>query len=84
MRSVAGGTALLAIYSFGLGLPFLLSAVFMRGLAQRYAALRRFGHVAQIVAGSVMILMGVAMITGQITVFSYWLLETFPVLGRIG
>jgi len=82
--SVAAGVALLAIYSLGLGVPFLLSAAFMRGLAQRYGSLRRFGRVAHIVAGIVMVLMGVAMITGQLTAFSYWLLETFPVLGRIG
>lgn len=31
-----------------------------------------------------MILMGVAMITGQLTALSYWLLEAFPALGKIG
>lgn len=82
--SVTAGVVLLAIYSAGLGVPFLLSAVFMRGLTQRYGALRRFGHIAHVAAGIVMIVMGVAMVTGQLTVFSYWLLETFPILGRIG
>jgi cytochrome c-type biogenesis protein len=82
--SVSAGVVLLAIYSLGLGVPFLLSAVFMRGLTQRYGSLRRIGHVAHIAAGVVIVLMGVAMITGQLTVFSYWLLETFPILGRIG
>ena len=38
----------------------------------------------QIAAGSVMILMGVAMVTGRLTEFSYWLLDAFPVLGTIG
>jgi len=28
--------------------------------------------------------MGIAMMTGKLTAFSYWLLERFPVLGRIG
>jgi cytochrome c-type biogenesis protein len=31
-----------------------------------------------------MILVGVAMITGQLPIFSYWLLETFPALSEIG
>lgn len=31
-----------------------------------------------------MVLMGLAMMTGQLTVFSYWLLETVPFLGQIG
>lgn len=82
--SVSAGVILLAIYSLGLGAPFLLSAMFMRGLARRYKSLRRFGRAAHIAAGIIMVLMGVAMITGKLTAFSYWLLETFPVLGRIG
>jgi len=82
--SISEGVSLLAIYSLGLGVPFILSALFMRGLAQRYQTLRNFGRAAQIAAGIIMILMGVAMVTGRITAFSYWLLETFPVLGRIG
>ena len=35
-------------------------------------------------AGATMVLMGVAMITGQLSAFSFWLLENFPVLARIG
>jgi cytochrome c-type biogenesis protein len=31
-----------------------------------------------------MVTMGVAMMTGQLTALSYWLLERFPVLGRLG
>jgi cytochrome c-type biogenesis protein len=31
-----------------------------------------------------MVLMGVAMVTGRLTAFSYWLLETFPVFQTIG
>lgn len=82
--SASAGVVLLAIYSLGLGVPFLLSAMFMRELAKRYNSLRRFGRAAHIAAGIIMVLMGVAMITGKLSAFSYWLLETFPVLGRIG
>jgi cytochrome c-type biogenesis protein len=35
-------------------------------------------------AGGVMVLMGVAMMTGQLSRFGFWLLKTFPVFGRIG
>jgi cytochrome c-type biogenesis protein len=38
----------------------------------------------QIAAGVVMVVMGVAMVTGKLTELSYWLLERFPVLGQIG
>jgi cytochrome c-type biogenesis protein len=38
----------------------------------------------QVVAGLILVVMGIAMISGKLTAFSYWLLQTFPVLGRIG
>jgi hypothetical protein len=36
------------------------------------------------IAGVVMMAMGLAMITGQLSVFALWLLKTFPVLSTIG
>jgi cytochrome c-type biogenesis protein len=82
--SVSGGVTLLSVYAAGLGVPFVLSAFFMRELAGRLKALRRTGRMLQAGAGVVMVAMGVAMATGQLTAFSYWLLEVFPALGRIG
>ena len=35
-------------------------------------------------AGAVVTAMGVAMVTGELTSFSYWLLDTFPILARLG
>ena len=82
--SVSGSITLLAVYAAGLGVPFVLSAFFMRELVERLKALRRTGRMLQAGAGVVMVAMGVAMATGQLTAFSYWLLETFPALGQIG
>lgn len=82
--STSTGVALLAVYAAGLGVPFLLTALFTRELAGRLRALRRFGTVLQIVAGVILIVMGIAMMTGQLSRFGFWLLETFPVLQRIG
>ncbi|MDQ6619712.1 MAG: cytochrome c biogenesis protein CcdA [Pseudomonadota bacterium] len=82
--SLQGGIGLLTAYALGLGLPFLLAAVFMGALLERIKALRRAGRRLQIVAGVLMVLFGLAMITGKLAAFSYWLLQTFPILGRIG
>lgn len=82
--SVSGGIALLAAYALGLGVPFLLTAGFAGAAVGRLKALGRIGRGLQIAAGSIMILMGLAMVTGRLTTFGYWLLETFPALGRIG
>jgi cytochrome c-type biogenesis protein len=82
--SVPGGVALLSFYAAGLGVPFLLTALFTSELAGRLKVLLRFGTVLQIAAGLLLILMGVAMITGQLSAFAFWLLRTFPALGTIG
>jgi len=81
---VAKGVTLLAVYSLGLGIPFLLVAVFTGGLLARLKSIGRIGRVLQILAGGIMIVMGLAMITGQLSAFSFWLLETFPRLSSIG
>lgn len=82
--TVGGGVALLAIYSLGLGVPFLAATMFTDELAARLRSAGRVGRILQILAGAVMVLMGFAMITGQLSTFAFWLLETFPALGRIG
>ena len=82
--SASGGVGLLATYAAGLGVPFLLTALFTRELAGRLRGLRRLGTALQIIAGLILILMGVAMMTGQLSRFGFWLLETFPLFQRIG
>lgn len=82
--TVAGGVTLLGIYSLGLGVPFLLAALFTDVLARRLKTVGRFGRLLQILAGGAMVLMGVAMITGQMSVMAYWLLNMFPALAKIG
>lgn len=82
--SMREGAGLLVAYAAGLGIPFLLAAAFTRELVDRMKALRRIGRPLQYVAGAIMVLFGIAMVTGRLTTLSYWLLERFPILGRIG
>ena len=80
----SGGIALLTMYSLGLGLPFVMAALFFGSFAGRLGKFRNAGRVLQMIAGAVMIAMGLAMITGHLTDVAIWFLETFPMLGRIG
>src|SRR5216684_201981 len=78
------GAGLLAVYSLGLGIPFILAALVVEPFA---AFLGRFrAHLAAVekTMGGLLVLTGIAFLTGFITQASYWLLEAFPVLGRIG
>lgn len=82
--TVAKGAGLLAVYSLGLGIPFLLAAFAVEPFA---AFLSRFrAHLGKIekVMGGLLVLTGIAFLTGFIGTASYWLLETFPALGTIG
>jgi cytochrome c-type biogenesis protein len=82
--TVADGVALLTVYSLGLGVPFLLAAVFTDTLSARLKAIGRLGRILRTLAAAVMIVMGLAMMTGYLSTFAFWLLETFPVLSTIG
>jgi cytochrome c-type biogenesis protein len=81
---VPQGIALLVVYSLGLGVPFLAAAISAEWLLVRLRLLSRIGRFLQIGAGGVLVAMGAAMMTGELSRFSYWLLETFPIFARIG
>jgi cytochrome c-type biogenesis protein len=81
---VSKGALLLAVYSLGLGLPFLLAALFTGALLVRLRALGRAGRNLQRGAGGLLVVMGLLMVTGRLEQIAYWMLETFPALGAIG
>jgi cytochrome c-type biogenesis protein len=81
---VSKGALLLAVYSLGLGLPFLLAALFTGALLGRLRALGRAGRNLQRAAGGLLVVMGLLMVTGRLEQIAYWMLETFPALGTIG
>ncbi len=82
--SSLAGVRLLAAYSLGLAVPFFVSALFLHELTGRWKRLRLAGRSLQTFAALVMVVMGVALMTGELTSFSIWLLQTFPALGKIG
>jgi len=86
MVSAAGGSgvALLGAYALGLGVPFLTAALFLDRATKFTRRARKLGLALQLAGGAVMVAFGVAMITGYVSVLSYWILEALPALGRIG
>jgi cytochrome c-type biogenesis protein len=83
-QTVAKGAGLLAVYSLGLGIPFLIAAAAVRPFAQFLARFRRRLVHMERMMGGLLVLTGVAFLTGSVSQASFWLLETFPVLGKIG
>ena len=82
--SLARGTALLGVYALGLGLPFLLAAVFIERAMGVMGRLKRHMKVIERAMGVLLIIVGVALVTGAFSAFSFWLLETFPGLAVLG
>ena len=78
------GAALLASYSLGIGLPFLLAAAFATRFLAWAARFRRHMATVEKVMGGALVLTGILFVTGQMTTISYWLLETFPAFAEIG
>jgi cytochrome c-type biogenesis protein len=82
--TVTKGAGLLAVYSLGLGIPFLIAAIAVEPFA---AFLTRFrAHLGSVekVVGGLLVLTGLAFLFDVVSGTSVWLLETFPALGKIG
>ena len=83
-QTVTKGAGLLAVYSLGLGIPFMIAAFAIEPFAAFLARFKK--HLAKVehAMGGLLVITGIAFLTGSINQMSVWLLEAFPVLGRIG
>jgi len=82
--SVTRGTALLAAYAIGLGLPFLLAAIFISRSMILMNRIKPWLGVIEKAMGVLLVLVGIALITGAMASVSFWLLEAFPALQVLG
>ena len=82
--SVGRGTLLLAVYAFGLGLPFLLVAAFFPRLTPLMTLMKRHMERIEKIMGLMLWTIGLLMLTGGFSQFSYWLLEHLPALSQLG
>lgn len=82
--TVTRGAMLLAVYSAGLGIPFLLAAFAIEQFSELFLRMKK--HLARVeqAIGVLMVITGVAFLTGAISNVSIWLLETFPGLQKFG
>ena len=82
--AVERGMALLAIYALGLGLPFLLSAIFINRAMGLMNRIKPHLRLIERIMGALLVIVGVALYRGDFARFAYWLLETFPGLALVG
>jgi cytochrome c-type biogenesis protein len=82
--SAARGLLLMGAYAIGLGLPFLLTALFLGRALRMMAGLKRHMPAIERAMGVLLVGVGLMMLTGGFSRFSFWLLDTFPALALIG
>jgi cytochrome c-type biogenesis protein len=82
--TVAKGAGLLAVYSLGLGVPFVIAALAVEPFAAFLARFRAHLVHMERVMGGLLVLTGVAFLAGVFTQLNTWLIEAFPVLQSIG
>ncbi len=82
--SVERGMLLMGFYAVGLGVPFLLTALFLRQAIGLMSGMKRHMAVIERSMGALLVLVGVLMLTGAFTSMAFWLLDTFPALALIG
>jgi cytochrome c-type biogenesis protein len=74
----AEGAALLAAYSLGLGLPFLLAGLGVSRLTGAVKWLRQHTRTLNVVSGLLLIAVGILLVSGQFFQLSIWFQKTFP------
>jgi cytochrome c-type biogenesis protein len=82
-QTVAKGAGLLAVYSAGLGIPFVVAAIAIEPFAKFLSRFRAHLSRMEKVMGALLVLTGIAFLTDKVTEFGTWLLETFPKLGTL-
>jgi cytochrome c-type biogenesis protein len=83
-QDVAKGAGLLAVYSAGLGIPFMLAAAGVGAFLGFFRNFRKHMLTVERFMGVLLILTGIMFLTGWMQNISYWLIEQFPWLGTIG
>lgn len=83
-NSALEGAALLGVYSLGLGVPFLLAGIAIGPFLSFFARFKRNLGLVEKIVGVLLVVTGFLFLTGNFTRLSYWFLETFPVLGKLG
>lgn len=76
------GVYLLVVYSLGLAVPFLLTALALDRFAAFYKGFRRHLHTVEIISGGLLVLIGVLLLTHQMTLLSGYLAQ-IPFLNKL-
>lgn len=78
------GAGLLLVYALGIGIPFILVALFIGPVMRSMSKLGGMMGNVERVMGVFLVIAGILFMTGMMSEIAFWLLETFPSLGQVG
>jgi cytochrome c-type biogenesis protein len=78
-ETVGEGIRLLAVYSAGLAIPFLMTAMAINSFFTAFAKIRRHYHAIEIASGVLMVIIGILIFTNRFTIIAQWLTPYLPV-----
>ncbi len=71
-KTVGEGIILLIVYSMGLGIPFLLTAILFEKLEGIFQKLTKYQRIIKIISGFVLIIMGILIMSGRLQYLSFY------------
>jgi cytochrome c-type biogenesis protein len=71
--SVTKGIGLLAVYSMGLAVPFLLTSFGIQRFLKFYSRFRAHMHAVEVASGGLLIALGILLVVGKFTLLSNYL-----------
>tara|TARA_B100002051_G_scaffold218258_1_gene211290 strand:+ start:89 stop:805 length:717 start_codon:yes stop_codon:yes gene_type:complete len=83
-ESIGKGVLLLSFYSLGLAIPFIISGILFDKFLLFSKGFRKYMSIITKVGGVILLLTGIAILTNQLQVLGFFMLEYFPLLGNIG
>ena len=83
-ENVGKGILLLSFYSLGLAIPFIISGVLINKFLLFSKNFKKYMSIILKVGGAILLLTGIAILTNQLQVLGFFILEYFPLLGNIG
>jgi cytochrome c-type biogenesis protein len=79
--SAAHGAFLLAVYSAGLAIPFLLTSVAFSRMTTAFAVIKRHYPLIMAIGGAILIVFGISILTGWFDTFNRWAQDLLDSLG---
>jgi len=83
-ENISRAILLLTFYSLGLAIPFIISGILIDKFLLFSKSFRKYISVVTKIGGIILLLTGIAILTGQLQILGFYILEFFPILSNIG